>query len=207
MAVLNFDFRKYPVYSNLCMNKLKNCKHCFAMCRMEIEMIKFTLILVALLVCNISSSAHLRYEWKPEGPEYQPSVAIVTSAEEKNELISFILSVSENPEYGDGKLHALSKYSYGRLEIFDGKKKLADVTMEGEFTYDNKREFKFQIHKDFLNDSIFTFATYPVDPNVDPKNPQIPMYGNFYYLKLVKFYKTHLNKDTNKAISINAKQP
>lgn len=162
---------------------------------------RLLLIVIMLGTCNILAAMHITVEFEPEHgliletPCKDEVIIIKTDIEEvKDGFIKFIITVSENPETKDGMLRALSKNSFGQLEIFDGNKKLAEIKLEGKFFLDKEREFEFEIHKDLLEKSLFTFRTYPVS-----KNDNIHyMHGINFELHLIKFYKAHLDKIQNK---------
>jgi len=164
-------------------------------------MYKVFIIFTMFLTCTLSFAMHITVEFEPEHgliletPCKDEIIIIKTSVEEvKDGFIKFIITVSENPETKDGMLRALSKNSFGQLEIFDGNKKLAEIKIEGKIFLDKEREFEFEIHKNLLENSIFTFRTYPVskDDNIHY------MHGINPELHLIKFYKAHLDKIQNK---------
>ena len=173
---------------------------------MERKMSRIILVISVFLVCNISSAIHFTVEWTPNGLSERTSnlksVLINTSIEEREGFVSFTIIVSENPDFKDGEIYALSKYSFGELEVFDENKKLADISLDGN-TDDGKRKFIFKVRKELLNNSKFTFRAYPVDPKA--KDPQMPMYSTDFSLKLINFYNSHLRKDMNKTNSGNGK--
>ncbi len=174
---------------------MNNIKKCF-------------LSITLLLTCSLLFGIHIGIEWGPEGiddPNLK-SVLIETKIKEnKDGIIDFTILISENPEFKDGYIHALSKFSFGQLEIFDGKKKLADIDLNGYINLDKKKEFRFKIHKDLLDNSTFTFRTYPVDPG--EKDPHPPLSGINFELNLIKFYKSYLCKISNNTDTSNSSSP
>lgn len=123
---------------------------------------------------------------------WQPDVLISVDIQEKDGIVSFIVAVRDNPERRwKDKIYAFSKGSWADLKIMRDEKVVFNSVLEGDGSSKKELIFKFNVKKELLKDSVFTFKAVAGSP----ANGECEFYdGLQYMLKLQKFYDYDLKK-------------
>lgn len=124
--------------------------------------------------------------------EWSLNVLIFVDIQEKDGIVSFIVAVRDNPERRwKDKIYALSKGSWASLKIMRGEEVVSNSFLERDGSSKKELIFKFNVKKEMLKDSVFTFKAAAGTPGKEEYD--LPD-GLQYMLKLQKFYDYDLKK-------------